>query len=993
MTTRVTRALGDRSTASTTRRSCGTRSPSCRTSSSAAYLAGGTEKLRGGDDYGVPLVATTSSAPLPNGPELVVDLSDEPVLGPARPPALSRAARSHAALAYAGADFRFDPPALRAVSRSLPRRDRHRQASREDRGHGPRRAVLLASSAKVVVVAMGRGGPPEPEVVESPPTHRGSRLAVARRAAMPPPTTSRPPRLPACHGRLPALRRRDRRRGGDVERPRGGRGRARARSRPRRSSTGAAPAFRRSPPDARILVAHDVGGGIEPVPRPDLRSRPDDERAASARESRASADVPVLSFDLRLRPVAARRTPRRRLHDRRRAPSDHLDARRRARLGATSPTAHALRDELARRRRRRLPRRAQGRRDRRRRRGCARARRRGRLRRQRGRRRRAGRARSTTLCRSDAGARRMSEPRHLEPLPLGDAGLPYSKGLMARALIAVGVSAAARVRARAARRAATSTRASGRRRPRAARGAGRRDPRRGGGRARRCAGCAATASCSELDLPIILLVGGATGTGKSTVATEVAYRLGITRVTSTDFIRQTMRAFFSQRVHAVDPLLELRGGPRGRRDGRTGDAVVPASSSRRATCSSACAAAIERALEEGWSMVLEGVHLVPGDAARAIEGALVVQCVLAIEDEEAHAHALLVRDVASDGVRADRQVPRPASTTSAGSRSYIVRRAERDGVPVIENDEHRARRSLRSMELVLASAEQAARARMTDRRRARAAARGRAAADARPVPLRELRARDRARGAGRRALARPGRPGGGGGGGLLGMRAALDELPISGRVVIGAPRGATRLAVGDDIGAGGDDGRPRARPARGPRRRRARRQRRDVDDRGRRARLAAGAARHVHAQDGRRPARARPIDLAAARSRDNVRAIADAFGRSVNDITTIVLDRPRHHDLIEEIRARRRADQADPGRRRDRVDLRRDPRHERPSRDRHRRHAPGRARRPPRCAASAASCRRSSGRRSRSEIDDARASTASRTSTRVFTIDDLASAR
>ena len=49
----------------------------------------------------------------------------------------------------------------------------------------------------------------------------------------------------------------------------------------------------------------------------------------------------------------------------------------------------------------------------------------------------------------------------------------------------------------------------------------------------------------ELDLPIIILVGGATGTGKSTVATEIAYRLGITRVTSTDFVRQTMRAFFS----------------------------------------------------------------------------------------------------------------------------------------------------------------------------------------------------------------------------------------------------------------------------------------------------------------------------------------------------------------------------------------------------------------------------------------------------------------
>jgi fructose-1,6-bisphosphatase II len=35
---------------------------------------------------------------------------------------------------------------------------------------------------------------------------------------------------------------------------------------------------------------------------------------------------------------------------------------------------------------------------------------------------------------------------------------------------------------------------------------------------------------------------------------------------------------------------------------------------------------------------------------------------------------------------------------------------------------------------------------------------------------------------------------------------------------------------------------------------------------------------------------------------DNIRAIAESFGRMVNDVTTIVLDRPRHHDLIEEIR-------------------------------------------------------------------------------------------
>ena len=115
----------------------------------------------------------------------------------------------------------------------------------------------------------------------------------------------------------------------------------------------------------------------------------------------------------------------------------------------------------------------------------------------------------------------------------------------------------------------------------------------------------------ELDVPLILLVGGATGTGKSTITTEVAHRLGITRVTSTDFVRQTMRAFFSE-AFMPPPLLELRGGHRGRRPGEDPrEASCAASSTRRGTSSSA-SGGVERALTEGHSMALEGVHLVPG---------------------------------------------------------------------------------------------------------------------------------------------------------------------------------------------------------------------------------------------------------------------------------------------------------------------------------------------------------------------------------------------
>ena len=81
----------------------------------AVHLVGGSEKLRDGAEYGVPLAATLEAALADERLEVVVDLSDEPVLGP-----LERfrfASRVLAAgLPYVGADFRFDPPELEPYS-------------------------------------------------------------------------------------------------------------------------------------------------------------------------------------------------------------------------------------------------------------------------------------------------------------------------------------------------------------------------------------------------------------------------------------------------------------------------------------------------------------------------------------------------------------------------------------------------------------------------------------------------------------------------------------------------------------------------------------------------------------------------------------------------------------------------------------------------------------------------------------------------------------
>jgi len=127
-----------------------------------AILVGGSEKLRGEPAYGVPLLTDFADA------ELVVDLSDEPVLGPGE--RFRWASRALAAgLPYLGADFRFDPPRLEDVG----------APSVGVIGAGKRvgktavaahLASLAARDRDVVVVAMGRGGPREPELVERPPS-------------------------------------------------------------------------------------------------------------------------------------------------------------------------------------------------------------------------------------------------------------------------------------------------------------------------------------------------------------------------------------------------------------------------------------------------------------------------------------------------------------------------------------------------------------------------------------------------------------------------------------------------------------------------------------------------------------------------------------------------------------------------------------------------------------------------------------------------------
>lgn len=186
----------------------------------------------------------------------------------------------------------------------------------------------------------------------------------------------------------------------------------------------------------------------------------------------------------------------------------------------------------------------------------------------------------------------------------------------------------------------------------------------------------------SLERPLVVLLGGVTGVGKSTVASQLANRLGITRVIATDQVRQVVRAFFSHEfmpaVHhsSFDVGLVLDDLKDGREPTVAGflrqvEAIAPGID-----------ALMERAVSERTSMVVEGVHLVPKALdARLRERAITAQALLAVRDEQAHRGHFHLRAV---------QAPRPperyleAFERIRTLQDYLIERADAASVPVID---------------------------------------------------------------------------------------------------------------------------------------------------------------------------------------------------------------------------------------------------------------------------------------------------------------------
>ncbi len=133
-----------------------------------ALIVGGTEKLKGDDDYGVPVVDDFEEALDRFDPEVALDISDEPVLGPRERFRLASRLLARG-IAYEGADFSLRPPEFEPFE--LPSiaviGTGKRMGKTAVTGYAAR---LLAEDRDLVVVSMGRGGPAEPQLAEVSPT-------------------------------------------------------------------------------------------------------------------------------------------------------------------------------------------------------------------------------------------------------------------------------------------------------------------------------------------------------------------------------------------------------------------------------------------------------------------------------------------------------------------------------------------------------------------------------------------------------------------------------------------------------------------------------------------------------------------------------------------------------------------------------------------------------------------------------------------------------
>jgi 2-phosphoglycerate kinase len=190
----------------------------------------------------------------------------------------------------------------------------------------------------------------------------------------------------------------------------------------------------------------------------------------------------------------------------------------------------------------------------------------------------------------------------------------------------------------------------------------------------------------RMDTPLVILIGGATGVGKSTIATQLAARLGIVRVVATDAIREVMRALFSRELMPTLYESSFNAGSALReRAPRGDDPVIVGFREQTAAVAVGLRALLDRAAIEGTSVIIEGAHVVPGflDLEPYRDRFLAVPLVVSVEEQDVHRSHFAVRSLDATSRPAERYAKGFVNIRKV--QKYIRSQALHHGVPVIPN--------------------------------------------------------------------------------------------------------------------------------------------------------------------------------------------------------------------------------------------------------------------------------------------------------------------
>lgn len=193
-------------------------------------------------------------------------------------------------------------------------------------------------------------------------------------------------------------------------------------------------------------------------------------------------------------------------------------------------------------------------------------------------------------------------------------------------------------------------------------------------------------SVGKLGKPIIILIGGATGVGKSTIATTMANRLNITRVVSSDAIREVMRASVSEKLirplrgSSYDAYKNLTLPPSGV------EPVILGFREQTMAVIVGVEAIITRSIEEKSNIIIEGAHVAPGylDVKRYQSKALVHHIIISVNDEETHREHFMRRSFETRGSRPMQRYLEHFDKIRI-IQKYIEELAQKNNIRVIEN--------------------------------------------------------------------------------------------------------------------------------------------------------------------------------------------------------------------------------------------------------------------------------------------------------------------